>query len=479
MDGCAERLEFSGEDRGPFDVPGDDDSDEAFEYSFDFGDATADAILVGDPCSKVGQSVTGAGDVDGDGFADLLVGAPGDIGGGGDIWQLGATGGAYLVHGPVYGVQSMPDIGTKLVGYEEPLTVGWAVSSAGDHDGDGRSELLLNAYNWNQSFINSVVYIIDDDVEGAVSLASADVRLESTEDCFGRAITSVGDTNGDGHDDILVGAQCDDEAGIEAGGAYLFTGPLTSGDSIDSAAAKFVGEAEDDHAGYYVAPAGDMDDNGLADVLISAPMADPEMTYLMLAPFQGHTSLAAADARFEGSADHDGASSSVAGGEDADGDGHEDVLISSISSQNDDAPSVVYLVLGPSMGNIELVHADARYSSGMGGHDGLGSVVAFAGDVDGDGTSDLLMSAPGYKDEDIGYGTVFLVLGPSLGDVNLSTDGLILDGPGGSHHGIGLSGVGDMNDDGFGDFAMSQSDVTTDVYGSGAVFLFYGGEPFR
>ena len=156
----------------------------------------------------------------------------------------------------------------------------------------------------------------------------------------GCSIVIAGDFNGDGFDDILIGAYGDrnDVEGFNPGETYLIFGKV-SGWSMDTrlwnADASFQGEQDDDSAGYSVASAGDVNGDGYDDILIGAMWNDDGdssagQTYLIFGKSSGwsmDTNLSTADASFIGEDASDISGVSVAGAGDVKGDGYDDILI--------------------------------------------------------------------------------------------------------------------------------------------------------
>jgi hypothetical protein len=184
--------------------------------------ASADARLLGeDAADGAGMSVAGAGDVDGDGLADLLVGAFGvdDAG--------GQSGAAYLVRGAPSGDLDLSLADARLTGESGGDYAGYSVAGAGDVDADGFADVLVGAPSRDDGTTdNGVAYLVRGPFSGTVPLATADARLVGTAymDVAGIAVSSAGDTDGDGYADVLVGANRADGGASDAGIVYLLTG---------------------------------------------------------------------------------------------------------------------------------------------------------------------------------------------------------------------------------------------------------------
>ncbi len=348
-----------------------------------------------------GSSVAGVPDADGDGRGDLLVGAPDEMGG--RAYLFSGTTGALLF---------------ELVSPNEESggPFGHSVSSVPDADGDGRGDLLVGAFNEDPGVSPSGAgraYLFSG-ATGAI-LSTLVSPNEETNGNFGYSVAGVPDADGDGRGDLLVGAYREDPGPTNSalGQAYLFSGATgTLLQSIDSPNPNFEGRF-----GFSVAGVPDTNGDGRGDLLIGAfgedPGTVPDETgraYL----FSGATgtllhTLASPNEEQDGNFGY-----SVARVPDADGDGRGDLLIGAPNEDPGLSPAAAgraYLFSGASG---TLLFELSSLNEELGGE--FGFSVAGVPDTDGDGRGDLLVGA---RDEGLG-GRVYLFSGASGSGFNLT-----------------------------------------------------------
>ncbi|RYZ42154.1 MAG: hypothetical protein EOO71_08965 [Myxococcaceae bacterium] len=226
------------------------------------GNATTSIVgAAGNPI-QAGTSLSTA-DLNGDGRADLLVGAP----------KYNGTGAVFVFFGPLPASAtplSLTNANLTLLGTTANELAGTSIARLGDIDGDGDEEVLVGAPG--SGSLPGKTYLVYGGSTGTVALATSPQFVGSPGDLSGTSVARVGDADGDGYTDFLIGAP---GAAFGAGAAYLIHGGLTpfTGSQPLSNYYWFTGEAAGDGAGTAVASAGDVDGDGRDDLVIGAPGA--------------------------------------------------------------------------------------------------------------------------------------------------------------------------------------------------------------
>ena len=417
--------------------------------------------------SRYGWSVAFAGDVNGDGFGDIIVGA--------SVFTESAQneGKAYVYLGGPGGMSTAP-AWTSVGDDQADAGFGASVAGAGDVNNDGFDDIIVGAPSMDGAVADEgMVYLY---VGGAGGPSALPVWTDLGEDqpgaAFGTSLAGVGDINNDGFDDVLIGAALFDGAGAESGKAYLYLG-----DPTGLAGAASWSAAGDDQAfaffGEAVAAAGDVNQDTIPDVVIGAPGFDGALegigkVYLHLGG--GGTLSAAADWTSSGEVDFEAAfGTSLASPGDVNGDGFSDVIIGAPGFNGKTGKAYAFhgAPAGLSLGPVWISTGDGQIDGGF------GRSVAGAGNVDGDGFPDAIVGAFTFTTTRPGAGKVYVYRGGTggLGSVPWWTtsgeDGAL------GQFGLSVASPGDVSGDGLSDVLVGApgfSTTTSGPVGKAAIF---------
>ena len=462
-------------------------------------DSTADVIFTGENAGDhFGAVVADAGDVDADGHADVIVSATRYQGQGQSVGRV------YIY----FGSDSIDTIPNIIVDARpEDSFWGGNVHAAGDIDHDGFSDVLIGSMENNYVFLggspmDSVADIVlpgsstlsgkgdydsdgfsdvitgnpSDDTNGEdagrVSVYSggllthaaheATFHGEPANDHFGSSVSCSGDLNHDGYADVIIGSPFSDDGGANAGSVYLCLG---GGNMTSTPKGVIFGQAEYGNLGTSISCIGDVNDDGSPDVIIGSGGGQARL-YLHL--FQNYFEDRPADFTFSDGKPGSRFGSSVSSAGDFNRDGYDDFIIGAHGDNTKGTQTGrAYIYYGgPFMGTIPEITLNGENE-----FDNFGATVAHAGDVNHDGFSDILIGAPGYEVDGKKVGRVYVYYGNQLLDTD--PDVIIT----GSHQSVGLSiaHAGDVNSDGFDDIIVGAPYFGAAPGGISYVHVYHGG----
>jgi|WetSurSiteA1Bulk_404760.scaffolds.fasta_scaffold01023_4 hypothetical protein len=328
-------------------------------------DNIPDVTMTGETTiSYFGYSLSSAGDVNGDGFDDVVVGA----------YRYGSSMGRSYIY---FGGTTMNNIADVTLSGEADSQFGYAVSAAGDLNEDGYDDVVVGANKYSTSTGRAYIYYGSDNMD---NIADDTLTGEANNNQFGCDVSSTGDVNGDGHDDIVIGAL---NYNLGAGRAYIYYG---GGNLANTADAILDGESSGIYFGINVSAAGDVNDDGYDDVAVGASGYNTNTGRVYIF-FGGNSMETTADVTFTGEASGSFFGYSLSAPGDINNDGYGDVMVGAYRYNSTTGRVYVYHG-GSSMDNTADI-----IMNGVATGNGYGLSVSAAGDVNNDGCGDIIIGA--------------------------------------------------------------------------------------
>jgi|GEM_PF-1136573 len=419
----------------------------------------------GQNSANFGYSVSTAGDVNGDGFSDILIGAR--------YWDNGQTneGMVFIFHGSSTGLATTAI--RTLEGNQANANFGYAVGCAGDVNNDGYSDIIVGAPYYDNGHTNEGrAYVYHGSSTGIGTTANWTKETDQASSYFGFSVAPAGDVNGDNYSDIIIGSPYYDITYTENGKAWIYHGSSTGVSASPSR--ELEGDQNSCYLGYSVATAGDINGDGYSDIVVGAPYYDNGSTnegriYVHLGSSTGVSATVHSTKEGNLVNAYFGLSISTAG--DINGDGYADIIIGAYGynwSYTSEGRSFIYL--GSSSG----LQSASTWEYSCGQADAIsGYTVSCAGDVNGDGFSDVLVSAPNYMNGEDNEGRVYAFYGgPYV--LNTNSDDDRLGGVDGAELGYCVAAAGDVNGDGYSDVAVGLPNYDNGQTNEGRVYIYHG-----
>ena len=394
--------------------------------------------------SSFGSSVGSAGDVNGDGYLDAIVGASS---------YLSGTGRVYLYLGSASGLNTTPAF--TATGEGTSNRFGFPVGAAGDVNGDGYADVIIGANGYLNNTGRAYVYL--GSMNGLSATPAFTVTGDAPANYFGTSVGTAGDVNNDGYDDIVIGAF---NYSNGAGRAYVYLGSATGLSSTPAFTA--TGEGTNNSLGNSAHTAGDVNNDGFDDIVIGAPgyLTYTGRVYLYLGSAVGLST--APDLTLTGEATNTLFGWSVETAGDVNADTYSDVIVSAPGGEER-----IYVYLGSAAG-LSLTPVFTDFGN-IGPNMTFGIAVATAGDVNGDGYDDVVVGGLQFTISKI-WAYVYLGTGDGRGLIPVPVFDTGQQSGYASTEGF-IGTLGDMNGDGFADIIMGAAGTFTST---GQAHVYYG-----
>jgi len=421
-------------------------------------------LQINEVSATFGSSIASAGDVNGDGYDDVLVGASMFTG------NYTNEGAAYLFLGSSAGLSTSP--AWRITGNQSTATLGHSVAGAGDINGDGYDDILVSAplYDIAGQTNAGMVYIFTGSPSGLSPTPASQLTLNKANTRFGASIAGNADVNGDGYSDIIIGAYVDDgKTGND--GVYIYHGSAAGVSPTPTTTLQF--SQTDAYFGNVVATAGDINNDGYDDILAGLPYYDGDKANegAVILYSGGPAGIQQTPLQqFEGNQTGSLFGNSLSTAGDVNSDGYDDIIIGGQGySLNANQDGAAWIYHGGNGGMHLALVLESNQTGAL-----FGFSVSGAGDVNHDGFSDIIIGAPKYTHGEENEGAALLYLGGPSGIAGVAartheSNSLLAE------YGSRVAAPGDNNGDGYDDYLVSAFKYTQGQYQEGGVFFYPGG----
>ncbi len=414
-----------------------------------------------------GFSVSTAGDVNGDGYADVIVGAP--------FYTNGQDyeGAAFVYHGSASGLSTTPMWTNES--NQNNAYFGFSVSTAGDVNGDGYADVIVGAHYYdNGETDEGRAFVYHGSAAGLSTTPNWTDESNQPSAYYGVSVSTAGDVNGDGYSDVIVGAYFYDNGESNEGRAFVYHGSAAG----LSTTPNWTGESNQPLAlfGQSVAVAGDVSRDGYSDVIIGAPSYDNgEENEGRVYVFHGSPTGLSTSPNWINESNQTyayfGRSVSTAG--DVNGDGYSDVIIGAHyydNGETDEGRAFVYHGSAAGLSTTPNWIGESNQPSAY-----YGISVSTAGDVNGDGYSDVIVGAYFYDYGETDEGRAFVYHGSAAG-LSTTPNWIGESNQPSAYYGVSVSTAGDVNGDGYSDVIVGAYFYDNGESNEGRAFVYYGNE---
>jgi hypothetical protein len=414
--------------------------------------------------SFLGSSVGTAGDVNGDGYDDVILGAP-------YYHHPSTEEGEALVY---LGSATGPSTTAAWTAESNQASghFGWSVGSAGDVNGDGYDDVIVGAYTFdNGQTDEGRAYVYHGSPTGLSLTPNWTAESNQAFSYFGSSVGTAGDVNADGYDDVIVGAEGFTHGQGAEGRAFVYLGSASGLSTTPG----WVAESDQVAAnfGTSVGTAGDVNGDGYDDVIVGADLYDNGQSSEGRAyVYQGSATGLGTTPAWTAESDHEAAlfGNSVGTAGDVNGDGYDDAILGAL--QYDDGQvleGAAFVYHGSAAGLSTLPNWTVESDEGGAK---LGTSVGTAGDVNGDGYDEAIVGAPYFGPSDVGLAALYD--GSSAG-LSTSPDWTAQSNQGGSAFGASVGTAGDVNGDGYDDVIVGAPSYDKGETDEGVAFAYLGG----